>query len=114
MAANRSGSRGSVGADFELAGEHVFHAFIVHNNHHQVDGLTSELQTPTAAGDGNWCDRAPPAGLSPARGHSLSMIATETYGDFHHGGNNRDAFRIAHNLVGNALVGRGHDLVEHL
>jgi hypothetical protein len=42
------------------------------------------------------------------------VTATKSDGDFDHGGNNRDALGIAHNLVGDALVRSTHDFVENL
>jgi len=77
VAAYGTGSGGGVGANLELAGEHVLHAAIALDDHDKIDAFNAYLKSPIHAGDGEECRGAPT--LTGAAG----SYATTTFGAEH-------------------------------
>src|SRR2546427_5185669 len=60
MPADRPGGYAGVGAQFELAGEQVLHAILVHDQHDQINRLAADLQSEASTFDSEECRSAPP------------------------------------------------------
>ena len=113
MPSYRAGRRGAFSAELEFAGKQVLQAFVVHHQHHQVDAFGADLKTPASAADGNKCGRAP-AGGGAAAGDAAAVLTAENEAGLDQVRDYHDAFRTVQHFFRNALVGRIHDLLEHV
>src|ERR1700733_12514220 len=91
----------------------MLHSTVISDYHHEIDRLTSKLQAPTAASNGDRSRRAP-AVFSAAGRYAFAVIAPEADGNFHHRRYDGNALRVRHNLVWNRLVWRAHNLVQNI
>src|SRR6202051_2033709 len=81
---------------------------MVHNDQNQINCLATQLKAPPAACDSDR-RRTAPAMFSTASRYTFAVIAAEPNRDLYHRRDNRDAFRLAHNLVRNRFVGCSPD-----
>src|ERR1035441_4982653 len=97
-------------SDFEFAREQLLHTFFALDDHYWVYRFCTDLRSPAPA-----CNpyerRRTPTLRCPACGHTLAVLRSEDESPFYQMGYDRYALCPLHNLVGNALVRRGHDLV---
>src|SRR5207244_5604050 len=75
MPADRPGGYAGVGAQFELAGEQVLHAILVHDQHDQINRLAADLQSEASTFDSEECRSAPPFRRT-ATGHAAAIART--------------------------------------
>src|SRR3954462_11597432 len=82
----------------------MIHSRLVHNHHNQVYRLSSELQAPTAACDG---DRggSTPAVRRSASCNSFPVATSKAHGDLYHRGNHGNTLGPLMTLSGIALSG---------
>src|SRR4029077_19816854 len=84
LASPRPRRAGCFGANFELVRQQMVHATLIHDQHDQIDGLTSELKTPASSRNSYRRWRTPAISLtvrSPARSNSFSVPTAKTHGD---------------------------------
>ena len=91
----------------------MVHAGLVHYDEHQIHSLAAQLQTPTSTSDGDGSGSAP-AISSPAACDPFAVATAESHRNFHHGGNYRDALRLAHDLVRNCFIRCCHNFIQDL
>src|ERR1017187_9739810 len=101
-----------ISSNFEFAREQLLHAFITFEYHHKIYSFHTDLRSPatTTNFDERW---RTPALRRPASGYTLAFFRSEYESPFHQVGYNSDALCLLHSPVGNALVRRVHDLVQH-
>src|SRR5580658_2118853 len=76
VASDGTGGCAGISAEFELAGEQVIHAVLVHDQHDDVGRLAADLQAETTAADNEESRRAP-AFWSAATGNAFAIAAAE-------------------------------------
>src|ERR1700739_3186711 len=103
MTANRAGCYRSLPGQFELAGEKLLQTFIVHDQHDQVHALQADLESSTAAADGDECGCAP-AFRGAAGGHATAVLATKDESAFDHIRYHHDALGTVQHFLGDAFV----------
>src|SRR2546425_42958 len=84
MPADRPGGYAGVGAQFELAGEQVLHAILVHDQHDQINRLAADLQSEASTFDSEECRSAPPFRRT-ATGHAAAIARTHNKSTLQHG-----------------------------
>ena len=94
MPADRPGGYAGVGAQFELAGEQVLHAILVHDQHDQINSLAADLQSEASTFDSEECRSAPPFRRT-ATGHAAAIARTHNKSTLQHGWHHRHTFRRA-------------------
>src|SRR5579884_3389176 len=108
-----TGRRRGICANLEFAAQQVFHAFLIHDDHDQVDAFTADLQSEAAAADAKKCRRAP--SLAGAAGcDALSVFTTEDESRLEQGGNHGNASRVAGDLFRNPLIRGVHNFLNNL
>src|SRR5258708_24492514 len=85
-------------------------SLVIRDAHDKVNRLTTELQSPTSAGNGDWSWGTPATLWSAAGSYSFAVTTAKAHRYFHHGRNHCDTFRVLHHLVWNRLLRRAHDL----
>lgn len=113
VAAYGTGSGGGVGANLELAGEHVLHAAIALDDHDKIDAFNAYLKSPIHAGDGEEC-RGAPTLTGAAGSYATTTFGAEHESAFDHVGHDGDAFRVIEHFFRDASIRSGHDLVKDL
>src|SRR5580704_1192514 len=101
-----------ISAHFEFARKQLLEALLSPDDHDQVDSFDTELGSPTAAPDLYEGGRAP-AIRHPAGGDTLAFFRPEDKSPFHQMGDNGDALCAPQNVVGNALIRRVDEFVQH-
>src|SRR5439155_15801239 len=91
----------------------MVHAFLVHDQHDEINSLASELQPPTTS-----CQedrgRCAPAISGSAGRHALSVMAANSEGKFNHRRNYNNALRIVQDFLWDTLVRRAHDFLQDI
>src|SRR5580698_6027260 len=77
VTSDRPCGRRSIRAKFEPARQQMLHPIFIRHNHHQVDCLAAELQSPASTRDGDRSRSAPAAAFCPACSNTLAMAASE-------------------------------------
>ena len=91
MASYGTGSGAGIAAEFELAGEQVIHAVLVHDKHDDIGGLASDLEAETAAANGEESGSAP-ALLGAATGDAFAVATANYESSVEQRGNHGHAF----------------------
>src|SRR5579864_4822457 len=112
MASQGSHGYRGISSNFEFAREQLLHAFFALENHDQVYSFYPDLRSPASAPKLDECRRTP-APRRAASGDTLAVFRSENESSFDQVGYNRYALGPLHNVVGNTLVRRVHDLVHH-
>ena len=94
MPADRPGGYAGVGTQFELAGEQVLHAILVHDQHDQINSLAADLQSEASAFDGEERGSAPPFRCA-ATCYATAIARTHNKSTLQHGWHHRHTFRRA-------------------
>src|SRR5262252_5237381 len=103
MASDRTRSRAGIPPQFELAGEQVLHAVVIHDEHDQVDRFAADLQAETASLDREESGCAP-ALWRPATRDTLAVASTEYETAFEQARDYRDTLRRAQHFFRHTLV----------
>src|ERR1700744_1297482 len=103
IAADGTRRSSRIGAQLELAAEHVLQAVLVHRDQDQVSGLSTNLPAETAAFEANE-HRCAPAAASAARGHALAILRADDECALLVVGNHHDARSAGENRLRNSLV----------
>ena len=112
MASDGAGGGAGIGAEFELAGEQVIHAILVHDQHDEIGGLGADLQAETATADSEEGGCAP-AFFSAATGNAFAITAADDEACVEQGRNHGHTFGRTEYFFGDTLVRGGLDFVEH-
>ena len=91
----------------------MLQTFVVHHQHHQVNAFRANLKTPASAADGDERGGAPARGRATA-GDAAAMLTAENEAGLDQVRNHDDAFRVIQHFFRDALVGRIHNLLEHV
>src|SRR5439155_26788609 len=113
MPADRPGGYAGVGAQFELAGEQVLHAILVHDQHDQINRLAADLQSEASTFDSEECRSAPPFRRT-ATGHAAAIARTHNKSTLQHGWHHRHTFRPAQYFLWNTLIRRLLNLIQNV
>jgi hypothetical protein len=113
VTAYRASGCGSVSAHFEFAGKQLRHAVLVHHEHHQIDGLAANLQTPASTLDDERRGRAPFA-IVAAGCDAASITRAYDKAAILHRGHNGNAIGRPENLFRNTFIWRGHDFLQYI
>ena len=112
MTTHRAGGDSCVSPEFELAAHQVLHAFVVHDQHDEVNRLSADLQAKATALNREERRIAPSLG-SAATGDAASVLSAKYESGFQHRGHDGHALGRSHNFVGNAGIGSGLDFLQH-
>src|SRR5438552_841903 len=85
MAADRARGHTGVGTEFELAGEQILHAIVVHDQHDEIYRLPTNLQPKAATFDREECRGTPTLGRT-ATGHTAAVTGAQNESTLQHGG----------------------------
>src|SRR5580698_11306988 len=91
----------------------MLQATVVHDQHHEVDTLDSNLQSPTSTADRHKCGSAPAFWRTTGR-HTTTVLGTEDEACFEHIGHNDDALGPAQYFLRNSFVGRRHNRLQNI
>ena len=86
MASHWTRSHRSIGAELKFAGQQVSHAFLIHDQHHQINRLPTNLQTQAAARN---CEKrgCAPTFRITAAGHTTAVTRANNESTLEHRGN---------------------------
>src|SRR5438046_9669396 len=98
MPADRPGVYAGVGTQFELAGEQVLNAILVHDQHDQINSLAADLQPEASTFDSEECRSAPPLRCA-ATCYATAIARTHNKSTLLHGQPHRHAFRRSQDLL---------------
>src|SRR5581483_4669453 len=104
--ANRACSCRNVSPDLYVALQQIVHALVIHNEHHQVCALSTNLRTPANSRYRKWRRCAPASAARAASCYARSMLATYHERSFHQLWNYSYALCAVQHCIGNALVRR--------
>jgi hypothetical protein len=90
----------------------MLHSPLVLDDHDQINAFDADLQSPAAAGDGKERRRAP-AVCGPAGGNASAILRAKDKAALDHVRHHGHALCVLQNFFRNALIRRGHDLVQH-
>src|SRR5438477_9918492 len=97
MPSNRTRCRRSVRSNVEITGEEPLHPFFILNDHDQVHGFYTNLQSPVSTGNGNERGRAP-ASRCAAGGYAFAALTAEDKPTFDHVGHNSYTLCVLHHF----------------
>src|SRR5437899_12919445 len=100
MPADWPGGYAGVRTQFELAGEQVLHAILVHDQHDQINSLAADLQSEASAFHSKEC-RSAPAFRGAATGHAAPITRADNKSTLQHGRHHRHTFRRAQDFLWN-------------
>ena len=112
MATHRSGCRRSVRSKLEVAGDHPLHSFVALKNHNQIHAFDADLQSPVSASDRKERRRAPSV-FGSAGGYASAVLRAKHQAALDHVRHDGNALCVLQHLLRNAIIRRGHDLVQH-
>jgi hypothetical protein len=113
MTAYRARCNRSFTGEFELAGEQMLEALVVHDQHDQVHAFNSDLQSPTSTAYRHERGCAPAFGGTASR-HAASVLATKDESTFDQVWYDEDALCIAQHFFRDAFVWGRHDGVQNI
>src|SRR5262245_14318097 len=93
----------------------MFHAIGSHEEHHNVVGLTADLEAETSATQRNHrrCAPRPFSRVFLARDHAAAVIAADAKRGFLDGRNHGNALRLLHYVFRDTAVWRLHQFLKH-
>src|ERR1700678_725918 len=103
MTADRTSRRGGIAPNFELAVYQVIHSLVALNHHHQIDAFDTDLQSPTAAGDGEE-RRCAPTARCAARRNAPAILGSENKAALQQMRHNGNALCMIQDFLRNALI----------
>src|ERR1041385_1938317 len=112
MASNRAGCGRSFTAYLELAGKELLHAFVIHDQHDEVDAFNADLQSPASAAHGHKC-RCAPAICCAAGCYSAAMLTAKNESTLYQMGDNGNAFCFGQNFLRNAFIRSSGNLSQN-
>src|SRR5260370_23158982 len=83
--------------------------------HHQLDATptsTAALEAEAATANNERGGRTP-SRFSTAGGYTLAIVCSHNESPLDHGGHHRHALCGTQNVLGNPLIGCGHDFIHH-
>src|SRR5271167_2853930 len=113
MTAHGAGGYGSISAQLELARKELIHAVLVHDQHDQVNGLSTDLEAPTSTDDFERRGSAPAVSRA-ARGRAFAVLGANDKATLLHRRGNGHANRGLHDLLRDSLVRRRHDFIQNV
>src|SRR5437899_3515629 len=113
MPADRPGGYADVVTEFELAGEQVLYAILVHDQHDQINSLAADLQSEASTFDSEECRSAPPLRCA-ATCYATAIARTHNKSTLQHGRHHRHTFRRAQDFLWNTLIRRRLNLIQNV
>src|SRR5262249_2489095 len=96
-----------------FVGEQLQQSILVHDHHHQVHFLSADLEADASTFDVVEGRSAPSSG-DAAGGDALAVSTADAKAAFFQCRDNGDAVGLFEDVTGNAFIGGGHDLIQHL